>query len=595
MFSAIGFDVSNFIIGAVLYSGACLSVIPEEIRFNMAEMNDYFISHGVTHAFITTQVGKIFMESVADTSLDVLLVAGEKLGNVESPDDYELVDGFGPTEAFAFMSSIRNSEKIIESSVGYLNYNTKAYVLDNEGRQVPFGAVGELCLAGYQIDNVDYEVLYHTGDMVRLLPDGSIGLVGRRDSQVKIRGNRVELAEVESVIRSMDEVNDITVQTVNNNGNNELVAYVVLSQNMDSDKIRDAVCNYVAEFKPDYMVPSFVVELDDIPLNVNGKVDKRALPEVDMDSLFLDYVAPTNDVERDIVDAFKKVFGKDKIGIYDDFIRLGGDSLTAIKLLPLLEDYNITAADILSLHTPYTIAKNINNISLDLDIYSIQTGCPLNESQLNVYLDIIANDKTSAYIMPLSMEISKEYDVDSIIDALDEMLKVHPILSMCVSDEFEVPYLVKRLKPSIIFKSDASDDYIGKFISQSFDLYKNLSRFLIVEKEDKYLLFAVFHHIIFDALSNNVFITDLLKILDGKSINLDDSFLKASAFAKQIQNTDEYNDAYEFYDSLLADAEESSTLIDSISSDESGDYHGMVPRCNQQGNQQENQRLQKDH
>ena len=147
--------------------------------------------------------------------------------------------------------------------------------------------------------------------------------------------------------------------------------------------------------------------------------------------------------------------------------------------------------------------------------------------------------------MPLSMEISKEYDVDSIIDALDEMLKVHPILSMCVSDEFEVPYLVKRLKPSIIFKSDASDDYIGKFIIQSFDLYKNLSRFLIVEKGDKYLLFAVFHHIIFDALSNNVFITDLLKILDGKSINLDDSFLKASAFAKQIQNTDEYNDAYE--------------------------------------------------
>ncbi|WP_461464009.1 AMP-binding protein, partial [Methanobrevibacter sp.] len=132
LFSAIGFDVSNFIIGAVLYSGASLSVVPEDIRLNMVELNEYFINQGVTHSFITTQVGKLFMESVEETSLNLLLVAGEKLGNFESPIDYELVDGFGPTEAFAFMSSILNSEKITGSSVGYLNYNTKAYILDYE-------------------------------------------------------------------------------------------------------------------------------------------------------------------------------------------------------------------------------------------------------------------------------------------------------------------------------------------------------------------------------------------------------------------------------------------------------------------------------
>ena len=108
LFSAIGFDVSNFIIGVVLYSGSCLSVVPEDIRLNMVEMNNYFITQSVTHAFITTQVGKLFMQSVEDTSLDVLLVAGEKLGNFESPEDYLLIDGFGPTEAFAFMSSINN-------------------------------------------------------------------------------------------------------------------------------------------------------------------------------------------------------------------------------------------------------------------------------------------------------------------------------------------------------------------------------------------------------------------------------------------------------------------------------------------------------
>ena len=240
--SAIGFDVSNFIISGVIFSGACLSVIPEDIRFNLNELNNYFKVQGVTHAFLTTQLGKLFVQNIKDTSLDLLLVVGEKLGEIESPDNYALVDAFGPTEAFAFMSSIDNNDKIHESSVGFLNYNTKVYILDGELRPVPCGAIGELYLSGYQIadgylnreeenaqvfitnpfDDENYNRLYSTGDMVRFLPDGSLGIVGRRDSQVKIRGNRVELGEIESAIRSIDDVEDVTVQTVRNNDNNEL-------------------------------------------------------------------------------------------------------------------------------------------------------------------------------------------------------------------------------------------------------------------------------------------------------------------------------------------------------------------------------------
>ena len=183
--------------------------------------------------------------------------------------------------------------------------------------------------------------------MVRFLPDGSLGIVGRRDSQVKIRGNRVELGEVESVIRSIDFVEDVTVQTVDNNGNNELVTYVVLHNDGLEDNLREYVCDYVATRKPDYMVPSYVVRLDKIPLTVNGKVDSHALPDVDV--LTVEYVAPSNETEKAIVYAFEKVFNIDKIGVNDDFVNLGGDSLSAIKLISYLEGYNITAADIFSL------------------------------------------------------------------------------------------------------------------------------------------------------------------------------------------------------------------------------------------------------
>ncbi|MBQ2613108.1 MAG: amino acid adenylation domain-containing protein, partial [Methanobrevibacter sp.] len=592
LYASIGFDVAAIkSILAPLYCGASLTIVPDEIKLNMAKLNEYFINNNVTHANLTTQVAKLFIDNVDNNLLKILVAGGEKLGKISKNPNYRFVDAYGPTEACVSVTCIDNEDKIDSSSVGHLLNNLKAYILDNNLNRVPFGAVGELYLAGYQIaegylnreeetrnafltnpftNDENYGVMYRTGDMARLLPDGSIAIIGRRDGQVKIRGNRVELSEIEMTIREINYVEDVTVQTVKHGSNNEIVAYVVVNKELDDDGIKDSICSYVAEQKADYMIPSFVIKIDEIPLTVNGKVDKRALPEVDVDSLRREYVAPTNEDEELIVEAFEKVFDQDKIGIQDDFIRLGGDSLTAIKLLTYLEDYNITAADILSLHTPYAIAKNIKNVSFDLDTYSLESGCPLTEPQLNVYLDIVANDKVDSYLIPLFTEISKDYDINTITEALDEMLNVHPILGMCVSDEFDVPYLVKGVEPPIIVKSGIGEDYIKEFLTKPFDLYNNLSRFLIVENNENYKLYAVFHHIIFDALSGDVFKQDLHDIMDGKSINVDDSFLKTAAFSQQIQNTDEFNEAYKFYDAMLVDSEDCGVLLDEVIHNQSG-------------------------
>ena len=454
--------------------------------------------------------------------------------------------------------------------------------MDDEFRRVPIGAVGELYISGYQIaegylnrdketnnaflDNrfdEKYDVMYRTGDMVRVLPDGSLGIVGRRDSQVKIRGNRVELSEIESVIRDLDYVEDVTVQTVKNNDNIELVAYVV--SKLDENILEESIKDYVREYKPNYMVPSYVMKLDSIPLNVNGKVDKRALPEVDLDSLRVEYVAPSNEMEKNIVKAFENVFNQENISIYDDFIRLGGDSLTAIRLLTFIDGYNISVADILSLRTPYMIANNINDISMDLNVYSLETGCPLSESQLNVYLDIMANDKVDSYLIPHYMNIPKAYNLHSIESALNEMLIAHPILGMCISDDFDVPYLIKGNEPLIRLESESVDDEaVVEFLTKSFDLHDSLCRFLIVDDGDCYSLFAVFHHLIFDAISSHVFEQDILSILEGESIDVDDSFLKASAFSKQIQDTDKYATAEGFYESMFANSDETFELMECI-------------------------------
>ena len=602
LYPSIGFDAGCESLFKAIYAGACLSIVPKDIRYNMEKLNDYFIRQNVTHTIITTQVGKLFMESIEDTSLDYLFVGGEKLGEFPSPENYQLVDEYGPTEANNFVSSLNNSKKIDPSSIGGLNYNSKAYVLDDNQRRVPWGAVGELYLAGYQIaegylnrddetnesflknpfdDDEEYSVIYRTGDIVRLLPDGSLGIVGRRDSQVKIRGNRVELSEIESVIREIDYVEDVTVQAVKIDDNYELVAYVVVSEELDDNVLKSNICDYVGEFKPMYMVPSFVISLDEIPLNINGKVDRDALPEVDLDSLRVEYVAPTNETEKRIVEAFENVFGQENIGIHDDFSRLGGDSLAAIKLLTFLRDYNISVADILSLRTPYAIASSVKTYSLDLDVYSLDSGCPLTESQLNVYLDIVVNDKVDAYLMPFSMIISKKYEVHHIIDSLNRMFEVHHILGMCVIDELELPYLVKGSNPPIIVDSNVGEEFIVDFLTQPFDLHDSLCRFLIVEDNDEFTLFAVFHHIIFDALSEGVFKHDLFSLLEGESVDIDDSFLKVAAFDQQIQETDDYAKAGKFFDSMLVDSDDAGNLLDCVFSDGPGysnidldlDYH----------------------
>ena len=383
VFASVGFDVSLQHYAALLCGGA-VTWVPNDIKLNIKKLNEYFMKYGVTHTIITTQVSKLFVSTVKETSIKNLCAVGEKLGEVTPPEGYDYLDVYGPTEATSSMTAVRVCDKIDPTSVGGPDWNIKIYVLDAEQRRVSFGAVGELYISGYQVskgylNNVEanqkaffdnpfdgdiagYERMYKTGDVVRLLPDGTVGFIGRNDSQVKIRGNRVELSEIESVIRGIDYVSDITVQTVLHEGNYELVAYVVVDNDLDGESLAESIGSYVGERKPEYMIPSFIVKLDEIPLNVNGKVDKRALPEVDRDSLRAEYVAPSTETEKVIVEAFEEAFNQEQISLYDDFVRIGGDSLIAIKIMSILAEKDITVnvSVILNKKTPYEIAKVID-------------------------------------------------------------------------------------------------------------------------------------------------------------------------------------------------------------------------------------------
>ena len=545
LFSSIGFDVTNFVIAAVLYSGACLAIVPEEIKLDMYKLNNYFMAHDVSHSFITTQVAKLFMESTDKTSLKVLPVAGKKLGDFKSPYDYILVDAYDPTEAFAFNSSINVKYKINGSSVGKLNYNTKAYILDDDFRRVPIGAVGELYLSGYQVsegylnrkkesarvfmdnlfDGEDYNVMYRTGDMVRVLSDGTLAILGRRDGQVKVRGNRVELSEVESCIREIDGVEDITVQIFNINGNNELVAYVVA----DGDIGEVDIQKHVLENKLEYMVPSAIMFLDEIPLTVNLKVDKQALPDVNFDSMGTDYVGAESEIEQVIVDAFEVVFNQKSFGLYDDFVNLGGNSITAIRLISLLQKNNVscTAGDILNYKTPYLIAQNVEDLSNVL-YDDVEGKVDLLPIQSHYFEHINRNDYVQYFVLKSGEKINAEI----LQNTFSELLNIHdmlrarykfnngvPVQKILKSDEITCE--VNRYFISKDFNSEINEIYNNSI--SSLDIESKLMDVNLIHGKNDYIL-LVLHHLIVDGVSWNILLSDLtsiyLNLSEGREITL---------------------------------------------------------------------------
>src|SRR5690606_2511391 len=174
-------------------------------------------------------------------------------------------------------------------------------------------------------------LMYRTGDLGRWLPQGEIQYMGRKDEQLKIRGYRIEPGEIENALLTLPDLTAAVVTAVSNaTGEQELAAYLTANRQIDIAEIR----NHLAKLLPTYMLPAHYLQLDVMPLTTNGKIDKKMLPvPTGINSSGEAHVPPTNDIERQLVNIWQEVLGKDKVGINDNFFDLGGHSLTAIRLI----------------------------------------------------------------------------------------------------------------------------------------------------------------------------------------------------------------------------------------------------------------------
>ncbi|MFH1463135.1 MAG: amino acid adenylation domain-containing protein [Pseudomonadota bacterium] len=342
-YCSFAFDVSVAELLVPLLAGAAVVVVPEEARRDVHALARFYERHGISVSFLPTRVGELLMDHAPPATLRLLLVGGEALRPREKPA-FRLLNAYGPTEACVYVSAWELRGDEADVPIGHLGPNIRGYVVDEEGAPVARGEIGELWLAGAQValgyvgggrgafgpnpfagGAHDGEV-YRTGDLARVLPDGALAFHGRRDRQLKLRGIRVEPAELEACLVQFPGVDSCAVLP----GGEGLVAFVA------GGAAPGRLLEHARAHLPEFMVPARIVPVAGIPLTPGGKTDARAL-EALAQAPAPAALAPRSAREEAVLALFRRVLARPDLGVTDAFFEHGGDSLKAMELFAALE------------------------------------------------------------------------------------------------------------------------------------------------------------------------------------------------------------------------------------------------------------------
>ena len=598
-YASYGFDACMMDLYPALTCGATVYIVPEEIRLDLIALNKYFEENNITHSFMTTQVGYQFATSIENHSLIHLSTGGEKLASIAPPKGYILHNVYGPTECTIFTTTFPIIRKLKEIPIGKALDNMRLYIVDRQGHRLPIGAAGELWVTGPQVSRgylnrpektaetyianpfsteKKYARVYRTGDIVRMLPDGNIQFVGRRDGQVKIRGFRIELKEVEAVIREFPDIKDATVQAFDVegvSGGKFIAAYIVSDKKIDIE----ALNSFILEEKPPYMVPAVTMQIDAIPLNQNQKVNKRALPKPERknDTAAVSNV-PMNVLEQELHDLIAGIVNNDDFGITTVLGYAGLTSISAIKLAVLISkryDVSLDAKSLVKTATLQSIENEVLKRMMSGDIHEARERdekknerewAPLSYAQTGVYFDCLKQPTSTLYNIPYLLTFPPETDVWRLADAVTDTAKRHPELSVhfttkdneiiqtlegCVSTEVPVTEMTY----------DKLSAYKNEFV-RPFNLQKApLYRFEVIKTERGTHLLMDIHHLVFDGGSADIFIRQLCDTLNGDQIEKEGySYLDFAFDQQKAEDTEDFRQAHQFFAEMLHTCEGASEI-----------------------------------
>ncbi len=548
-YSSFGFDVSMWSLLLPLLKGAASYIVPEEVRFSLYDLNDYFEKNNITVALLPTQLCENFISLIDNKSLRLLWTAGERLKKY-TDRPYRLINGYGPTEYTGCTTRYEVTQSHEHIPIGRPLGNTWIYLLSQYHELQPIGANGELCISGVQLANGYLNLpdensqkfiynpfttnkinqkLYKTGDIARWQSNGELIYLGRSDHQLKIRGYRVELEEIENALSSILGVSQNCVLYKDKSANKYLACYYMLKNKELSKK---TILEKLSNKLPEYMIPSVLVEVEEFKLTANGKLDKKALPDVE----FVNedkYVAPESELEKSLCTIWQEVLGLEKIGIENDFFSLGGNSILAIRLSHIISkelDTNFSVADVFKYKSILNISEHISNTSgpqilipkLEKDSYE------LSYAQERLWFIEQYEQGTNAYHIPVLLSL-EDINIKYLKKSIESIVKRHEILRSVFVLESDSDIQVVKENTLIIeeknIKKSVFKEEIKLDINKVFNLREEYPiRVIIYDVDGEYKLLITVHHIAFDGWSIEVFEKELeayyFYYKDGNILNL---------------------------------------------------------------------------
>ncbi len=555
--STIAFDASTFEIWGALLNGLELHLVEKVDLLDGERLSQKLIEDRITIMWVTAPLFHQLQRSrpAMFKTLRYVLVGGDALSPGamerarETCPDTLFLNGYGPTENTTF-STVHVIDQNYRKNIpiGKPIRGSTAYILDHERRLQPIGAVGEIYVGGAGVARgyIGQEALtrerfipdpfagtgrlYQTGDLGRWLEDGSIEFLGRKDQQVKIRGFRVEPGEVEATLLEHAAVKDGIVLVEERQGEKELLAYVSL--HMTTKTGMKDIGDFLKNRLPAYMVPSRLFEVEEIPLTPNGKVDRHALMNSVIDPK-RQLEPPRNEMESRILAIWSGLFETKEIGVNERFFELGGNSLTAIKLINRIKGdihANCTLSDILSNVT----VRELSEIILQSD------GCGMRapEVPIHVTAELTSYEASSlqkrlymserkapgtSYNIPLFIKARGRIKRDSLSKAVNQLVQRHEVLRTTYSLEHGALYqwIEERKTIDVSFKKIEASDLemeMTRFI-RPFDLHREVFRVEVLAlSEEESLIMIDVHHIASDGHSIKILIKELMELYSGKEL-----------------------------------------------------------------------------
>ncbi len=556
--SPLAFDASTYEVWVPLLRGGTV-VIPAPGHLDPAALRQVIQRHRVTAAWLTSGLFRMVAQDGPEclaglhelwTGGDVVPAAAVRQVMAACPG-LVVVDGYGPTETTVFASAYRMTapEQVPDAvPIGRPLDNMRLLVLDAGLRPVPIGVVGELCVGGLGVAR-GYQGrpgltaqkfvadpfgpagsrMYRTGDLVRWTATGDLEFLGRTDDQVKIRGFRIEIGEIEAVLATHPAVADVAVLAREDRpGTKRLVAYVVAAPGRDvgNDELR----RHAAGGLPDYMLPAATVTLPALPLSSNGKLDRKALPAPG-GSAATDTVAPRSEAERILAGIWRSVLGVDEIGVHADFFDLGGDSISAMRVMSRVRTAFPARVSARTLFDAPTVAALAAVLPAPTgptgpSIPAVRRGgpLPLSTHQRRLWVTDELSDGGTEYNTGAGLRLTGPLDLDALRVALDALTARHESLRTTfrsvdgagmqeVADRGHVPLEV--------LDADGHDDRVPALLAadlrRRFDLSTGpLSRVVVVRvADDDHVLLLHQHHIVTDGWSMRILLDDLAELYDA--------------------------------------------------------------------------------